>query len=28
VLPLGTPVLLPELTEPPAPTLTLINLWD
>jgi phage tail protein X len=28
VLPLGTTVLLPELTEPPAPTLTLINLWD
>lgn len=28
VLPLGTPVLLPELAEPPAPTQTLINLWD
>jgi phage tail protein X len=28
VLPLGTAVLLPELTEAPAPTQPLINLWD
>jgi phage tail protein X len=28
VLPIGTTVLLPELTEAPASTQTLINLWD